>query len=406
MARIPHIVIIADDLTGAADTGVAFAQAGRVVVIGMAPAGPCPECDVLVLTTESRDASREEAVARVREACRRSPTGESVWIYKKIDSTLRGHPAAELAVIMDVMRIERALAAPAFPAQGRTTVGGRQRLDGMPVERTPSGAGVASSDLIEIFRKEAGGREVRLLDLAGVRRGAAEALLGPGTGIVVADAETDGDLFALARAAIASGVRLFCGSAGLAHALARARPQMTTAPLPKPAPSPSGPVLVVAGSRHPKTTRQVEFAARQGAVVVCLSQAFLGGEDDALARISAEAAGHLRAGRDVILTAAGTADGSLGGRAVAGRLAQTAKRLVAAVGGMVLTGGDIAAAVCEALEVSAIQLDGEVQPGMPLCLLVGGLGRGLRVVTKAGGFGGEESISAAIRCLSATRRVV
>jgi len=228
----------------------------------------------------------------------------------------------------------------------------------------------------------------------------------PGTGIVVADAETDGDLLALAQAAAASGVRLFCGSAGLAHALSRVLPQRPAAPAPAPAPFATGPVLVVAGSRHPKTARQVEFAVRQGAAVVRLSRAFLDGEGDAVERTCNLAAGHLGAGRHAILAMAGTDDCPLGGRAVAMCLAQTAKRLVTAVGGMVLTGGDIAAAVCEALEVPAIRLIGEVEPGMPLGLLIGGRGRGLRVVTKAGGFGGEESIAVAIRCLSAAHKVV
>jgi uncharacterized protein YgbK (DUF1537 family) len=428
--RMLQIIIIADDLTGAADTGVVFAQAGLTTLIalhgtfgetprrGVSTAArrtpKFPDCDVLALSTESRQVSREEAAERVRRACRGLSADELVCVYKKMDSTLRGHPAAELAAIMEVLKIERAAVAPAFPAQGRTTVGGRQLAGGTPVERTAFGRDVPDSDLVELFRKAAGGRQVRRVGRESVL---SEAFL-PGrddSGIVVADAETDADLLTIAQAAVQSGVRLFCGSAGLARALVKVLALRPVSPTPTPLPSPRGPVLVVAGSRHPSTAREVEFARRKGAAVVRPGPAFFGGDMGVEIR---EASEHLRAGRDVVLTTVGSDDSPLGGPAVAERLAQMVRRLVVGdggrssckqpvpdvmVGGLVLTGGDIAAAVCAALEVSAIWLRSEVQPGVPFGILIDGARSGLCVVTKAGGFGGDDTLFAAIGYLNTGR---
>jgi uncharacterized protein YgbK (DUF1537 family) len=70
-----------------------------------------------------------------------------------------------------------------------------------------------------------------------------------------------------------------------------------------------------------------------------------------------------------------------------------------ALGGLVLTGGDIARAVLGALGGEALQLGPEVLPGIPLGWPVTGPQAGLPVVTKAGGFGGAEALCDAVRCL-------
>jgi uncharacterized protein YgbK (DUF1537 family) len=68
--------------------------------------------------------------------------------------------------------------------------------------------------------------------------------------------------------------------------------------------------------------------------------------------------------------------------------------------GLVLTGGDIAAAVCSALSCGVIDLGGDILPGMPWGRLEGGRISGQMVVTKAGGFGDEDALLAAVRWLS------
>ncbi len=97
-------LILADDLTGAADSGVAFAKRGlSAEVVWGEHAREQGEVAVLAYDTDSRRLNAAAAFARQREAARRFLT-PGVPLYKKIDSTLRGQPAAEIAGICATLR--------------------------------------------------------------------------------------------------------------------------------------------------------------------------------------------------------------------------------------------------------------------------------------------------------------
>jgi uncharacterized protein YgbK (DUF1537 family) len=68
--------------------------------------------------------------------------------------------------------------------------------------------------------------------------------------------------------------------------------------------------------------------------------------------------------------------------------------------GLVLFGGDTALGVCRRIGVGAIELAAEVEPFVPLGRSLTGEFAGLPVVTKAGGFGGEQIVAAALGLLS------
>ncbi len=194
-------------------------------------------------------------------------------------------------------------------------------------------------------------------------------------------------------------MRLWCGSAGLARALADALPPpRCSAPRPVIHNRPRGPCLVVAGSRHPRTTRQVEVAQGWGASIVRPTPGSLESDAKAFEGTVKRASRRLADGEHVILTTADMTDSPLGSQAVADGLAELARRLVVEgdVGGLILTGGDIAAAVCDALSGSTLWLRGETQPGIAWGVLLDGLLPGLPVVTKAGGFGTDEALAQAI----------
>src|SRR5919109_4788649 len=91
------ILIIADDLTGAADSAVPFRQVGLPTVVLARPAGHqlCwQRGQVVSLSLNTREAS-PAAVRRVwqRHAATIRALAPGTLIYQKIDSTLRGHPA-------------------------------------------------------------------------------------------------------------------------------------------------------------------------------------------------------------------------------------------------------------------------------------------------------------------------
>jgi uncharacterized protein YgbK (DUF1537 family) len=408
--HLPHILFVADDLTGAADAGARFAEAGWLTMIALEPAVRVPESDVLVVSTESRDLAQENATAQVRTVVCQTLGGqlerEILHVYKKIDSTLRGHPGPELTAVMDVLNLERALIAPAFPAQGRTTASGRQLVNGVPLEQSAFGCEVPGSDLVAMFQTDEGA-PVRLVKLDAVRKGPAavcEALDAPGPMLVVADAETDADLKTIAQATLNCNVRLCCGSAGLARALVEVLPPPEKRRArPEPAPRPTGAVLVVAGSRNPRTARQVEVAQGWGATLIHPHPGLLEGNAGAIERTTKRASRRLADDENVILTTLNLSDSPLGSHTVADGLAEITRRLVAEgqVGGLVLTGGDIAAATFAAMEASGCWLRGETQPGIAWGVLLDGLCPGLPVVTKAGGFGTDDALATAIRHLLA-----
>src|SRR4051812_9539143 len=133
-------LILADDLTGAADCAIAFARQGVASVVGWGDraetsAGQRPR--VFSYDSNSRGLPAPEAAATHRAALGRLLDQDGI-LFKKIDSTLRGQPAAETVAAIEALRARSGSAfgifAPAFPATGRTTEQGRILVGGRPLE--------------------------------------------------------------------------------------------------------------------------------------------------------------------------------------------------------------------------------------------------------------------------------
>src|SRR5688572_26448904 len=105
MAAAAKAYVIADDLTGAADTGLAFWKAGlSVVIVPDAAEATAADAEVVVLSTETRNLSSpkaaREAIRGMAERClSHCADGSSLLLYKKIDSTLRGWVGAEISAL-------------------------------------------------------------------------------------------------------------------------------------------------------------------------------------------------------------------------------------------------------------------------------------------------------------------
>ena len=135
------LLIIADDFTGALDTGVQFAACGiptRVVV--------APELDVarlrakvLVVDTETRHLPAGQAYEIVSKLTRRACAAGVSFIYKKTDSALRGNIGAELAAVLKASGRKQLPFLPAFPQMNRLTQNGVHYIDGAPVTESPFG---------------------------------------------------------------------------------------------------------------------------------------------------------------------------------------------------------------------------------------------------------------------------
>ena len=222
--------LVADDLTGACDSAVPFLAAGRVVV-SLWPCLDPADAACVALTTESRSEPPAVAYERSRSAVRMLKETGAQLVYRKVDSQLRGNVVDDLRGALDEWD-GPCLLAPALPAEGRITSGGRQRWPGGEV------------DLL------------RLLDDAGLDR------------VSVRDASDSRDLFAIAAEVAAGAGRVMpAGTAGLAAELPRAFGYDARPPVPRP-----GCKLAAAVVGTPAAAGQASFAARRGKTVISLGR--------------------------------------------------------------------------------------------------------------------------------------
>jgi uncharacterized protein YgbK (DUF1537 family) len=231
----------------------------------------------------------------------------------------------------------------------------------------------------------------------------------------VADAESEEDLRALALATESEGA-LPCGSAGwlepVGKRIAGSKGGQTRVPA-----AGAGPVIVVSGSPSPVSKRQIEHAGTSETIDVVRLQGASRGERERrreLARFTAEAASARAVGHDIVVDAAGEGraaireslgDDELEMRRESERIQSLLGEAVMAffaqgpVGGLVVFGGETALNLCSRLGIAGLELSTEVEPFVPLGGVLGGDHEGLPVVTKAGGFGSDAVVEAAIRAL-------
>jgi uncharacterized protein YgbK (DUF1537 family) len=398
------LLIIADDLSGAADCAIGFAGAGRrtVVTLDATSAGTSIDTTATVIAadTDTRRLTPAEAAERTAAAWRalQSPGRR---LYKKIDSTLRGNWTAEVAALQPLAGL--AIVAPAFPATGRTVREGRVLVHGAPLESTETwqleNAG-RDAGLAALLQAENLRTEVLSVDAL---RGAPDALrekiaasASNGIQALIVDAETSDDLNALARATAAMSEPLFwVGSGGLARELA-ALPNLfdsETLSARQVAKS-AGAILILVGSLSAVSERQCAMLReRAGVAELIVPPAVLReGADhptwgEWLGRIGAR----LEAGADLIVRigrdeAFDPAEGA--------HLSTTLAALVAPhfahLDGLIATGGETARAMLAAVNIGSLELLAEVEAGVAVARP--GTAPLPAIVTKAGAFGSEHAL--------------
>lgn len=388
---MPTIALIADDLTGAADSGVQLVRAGYRTAVIFHGEKVQDDLDAVCFDTDSRTMPAGFAAKRVLEAAR-TARGARI-VYKKLDSTLRGNVAAELAAASGAMKRNVTIVAPAFPAAGRTTVGGAQFVYGIPVDETemrndpstPVREAHVPTLLADAFSSVGTLGVDDLADPGRVRRVLEE------NECVVVDAGHDPDLEALVRSVPDPAGALWAGSAGLACALGSVYPGPGEGDTGERR-APVRPVLVVIGSLSGVAREQARrLAEKYGRVAFPVE---VGGLENAVA-----AARETLAGRGCAVVHSSETRYASGGSAI-DSLAEVVAYLAdeRRFEGLVLTGGATAVGVARRLGASGIQLQGEVETGVPIGTLIGP--RPLPVVTKAGGFGGPDTLIGAVEALS------
>ncbi len=271
-----YIGIIADDLTGANDTSLQFYLRGCKTQVSLGTDLSIEESlntEVFALSTETRNVSAEEAKEKVLNAV------ESIfkkynfeYVYKKIDSVLRGNIAVEIITLIESLNYDASVIFPAFPNEGRTTIGGYHLVKGIPLQRTevsrdPS-CPVIESNILNLLKNQLpeGYNEdiIGLISLDTVMKGAGPILtklndiISTGKKLIVVDAVSTTDLEQIALAVSKSSYKILpAGSAGAAQALSKiwhpGEAETSTEPE-----IPVLPKLVVSGSATDLTASQIK----------------------------------------------------------------------------------------------------------------------------------------------------
>ena len=249
MLQIADMGVVADDLTGACDVAACFAAQVGPVVVALTPDGSSGDDgpDLRVINTQSRLGDPQAARQTLRRVGKRL-AGKQV-VFKKIDTGLRGPIGAELEGLLEGLKQSggdwSCIVAPAAPSIGRTTCDGVQYDNGLPID------------------KGALSRDPSAPPLSANVRAAIER-----TGRVdcqVCDARDQADLQRIVDTHLGSRRVVFAGSLGLALALAdrlaaAARTPRALSPVRRP--------MIVCGSCHPRSVRQVEQARGRGIAIL------------------------------------------------------------------------------------------------------------------------------------------
>ncbi|MHA6803219.1 four-carbon acid sugar kinase family protein [Salinifilum ghardaiensis] len=396
----PGFHVVADDLSGAAETAAALLpgfSGARIELSGTSSTAPRrtgpgaarsahPPPPLCVTDVDCRYASAAAAERAVRAELGTHPQRRA---FVKIDSLLRGNVAAVLAALDAPVVL-----APALPGGGRTVRAGVLHVGGVPLHRSEAWEAEDTAPPTSVAAAAAPER-CRTVPLSTVRSARLPQVLrecAASGEIPVCDGETESDVDAAAAAALdVPGVRLV-GSGGLAAAVGRHLPPARTRP--RSTPNPAHALLFVIGTAHAGASEQIRrLDARVQRFPLEVSDLLAGSEP------AEQIARALRHRPVALVLRSSSGPDPARSREIVRRLAAAAGRAVRAAAipvDLVLTGGETARRVLDALGVTALTPVGEVHHGAVHSRTTAGTS----VVTRPGGFGGADSlarIAAALR---------
>lgn len=416
------IVIITDDFTSAMDNGAGFSEKGlkTVIITDLHHIEKVlNNVDVLVIDTESRLNKKEDAFQKVMEIAKILNNYEIDYIYKTIDSTLRGNIGAEIEALMDATRRDLCFVAPAYPTNGRTTVGAMQFYHWVPLENTEFSQDpinpVSQSFIPDIIslqtRKKVGAINLRVI----MQGGKAilckiKDLIEEGVEIIVFDAISNENLLNIAKTIpFINKPVIIVGSTGWAEHLPEGLEIIK-----KRKKDNNKVVLVISGSLSEVTRRQIIYASKNIDIAIIdinLEKIFSGNYEKETIKITNQAMDYINKGKHVIIRSAknrgfinltnqiantiGLTDFQASERIAffLGKVASCiCKNMKMKIQGLVLTGGDISIKTIKAMNISQTIVQEEVLPGIPSGYFINKEFKNIRVVVKAGAFGNESAI--------------
>lgn len=399
-------LIIADDFTGANDTGVQLKRRGICTNVVFKSDLLLNSDSSFVIDTESRSLSEEDAYNKIKNILNNDELNNFKYVIKKVDSTLRGNVASEIKAVDEEYNSELVIFAPALPDLKRTTVNAVHMLNDIPIAKTEMAKDplkpVFEDNITKILEKVYV-EKVKHFNLQDVRNNEINFSSGR---VFTFDAVTNEDMKIIIKTAINTNKKiLWVGTAAMADNLLEIEKT-------------AKPVLGIVASVSSVTRTQVKHAEEKGVSLVKLPiYDFIENKAEIHKYIN-RAEELLSQGKDVIILPTSSYDkeeynksNEIGNKSGMSRseisnfinkiIGSISKNILlkTSVSGVFLTGGETAIGFFNEAEALGSSIVQEIAIGIPLMKLVGGPFDGLRVVTKAGAFGGEETITYSIRKL-------
>lgn len=355
MTAAPDLRILADDLTGALDSASGFD--GEVPVYFDAPPADAAAVPVSAVATATRDVPPGDLPAALAP-CVPWLRGAGI-AFKKVDSLWRGNTLAEVVHLAREGGFGRIVFAPAYPQQGRLTRDGRLHAPGT----------TASPD-------------------------ARAVLAQAGVPVDCPDVVGDADLHAIARQAGTPQARdwLWCGSAGLALALAQRLQRAPRGPAVM-AGVGARPLLLLSASHHPVVRRQWQRLLAAG----CVAPGDVLARDGDEATVAAALAALRGPWRQALIDLSPCRELTPGQAAtlLAAQMARLAQALpqMPHPGALVVVGGDTLRALCRATGAQGLAARPAARPGWGQARWLGGVWDGVPCHTRSGAFGNDDDLA-------------
>ena len=429
---------VADDDTGASDLAGMLAEQGlrTLLVIDLPEPAQLDAWSegqhAVVMAEGTRNLSPAEAHSRTRDAVRLlkslDPRVFQIKYCSTFDSTPEGNIGTTVDAALEELNEEFTIALPALPVNGRTTYKGyhfvnRQLLSDSPMREHPL-TPMTDPNLVRLLSRQTA-RRVGLAPYESVEAGAFalkecfETLRADGVSVAIVDCLCDAHVETICRAS--ADLRLLTGSSAFGQGLPAVwRERGWVEELSAPHVDEHGGVeglgcLVVAGSCSVATRAQNRRMTEGGAPVFRVEPRGLLGGDFRSAALVSDVRAHLSAGRHCLLyttdeplevarvqewAACEGMDVPALGRAIASALADLVSEILEGqrVGGLVFAGGETSGALCRRLNLGALRVGRNIEPGIPVCYSLGR--HRLPVVLKSGNFGGEDFYARALAAAS------
>ena len=417
--------IIADDLTGANDTALQFKKCNAKTKILLDYSIP-PENDlsteIWAISTESRNISAEQAEARVLETIENLNKNLNLeYFYKKIDSTLRGNIARETLTMVKTLNYDAAIIIPAFPSEGRITVGGYHLSKGTPIGRTEMArdphSPITESYVPSLFKNQLKEDEQNIVGLIGLKtimNGAGpilikiNELIKEGKKLIIADSASAVDIEQVVLAINKSNYKILpAGTAATGSILAKLwLPEDDITEKNEQIIMPQMPNLIISGSATQINSNQIEQLDKTydfdniHTLPLTVEMVLNGINDDFVNDIVSQ----LSSGDTVVIHSSkllenfdGFSDDSLRGELsranlaskITDYLAELTKAITDKIKVLLITlGGETSYKCCNAISAKELIMKDEVAPAIALCVDY----KNQWIITKSGNLGNPKTL--------------